>query len=44
MKLEQIEIPVTNQLLNDYWSHWEKLNSFFNTNITIIPLRVDTSI
>ena len=29
MKLEQIEIPVTNQLLNDYWSHWEKLNSFF---------------
>ncbi|SOB92364.1 bacillithiol biosynthesis cysteine-adding enzyme BshC [Ureibacillus xyleni] len=29
MKLEQIEIPVNNQILNDYWSHWEKLKPFY---------------
>ena len=29
MKLEQIEIPVTNQLLADYWSDSKKLNPFY---------------
>ncbi|TSI11516.1 bacillithiol biosynthesis cysteine-adding enzyme BshC [Lysinibacillus sp. BW-2-10] len=29
MKLEQVELPVSNQLLFDYWSHSEKVKPFY---------------